>query len=263
MIRRPYRTACRFFRDSEVESTVHWYIVPPTNPVLGFPCRINSLDWRDNRMNPGPVGEVTFAERPFDGWGRIVPPIPGDHLCGTREDFELGGRYLPDDPPFERGADGIPLCCRPDIGGIEVGGEAIWPEVWVAGEGGIGLDASAYLDQLSPGVAWPGALVTPGVWYFFDSAVSIPPFWMRWASSVGDVWEIDTRYSVAPVYGFGPDEAWANPPFLADPLPWDVFTMDLKAVTHLIRTPFADVHVSWNSKQTNNTVMAFRVRGPL
>jgi len=133
MIRRPYRTKCRFLRDSELECTVHWYIVPATNPTLGFPCRINSLDWRDNRQNPSPVGEVSFEDRPFDGWGRIIPPVPGDELCGTRDDFENGGRYLPDLPPFPRAADGVALCCRPEVGGIMLGGETIFPSPLAAG----------------------------------------------------------------------------------------------------------------------------------
>lgn len=262
MVRRPYRTTCRPFKDSDAEVTVHWYVVPDDTPTLPYPSRINSIDWRDNRVNPSPVGEVTFADRPFDGWGRIVPPIPGDHICGTRADFADGGTYLPDDPPFPRGEDGIPLCCRPEIGGLVVGGGTAFVDVWEAGDGGVGISGSAFVEPIIPGAGWSGALITPGVWYTYDSSAFLSA-WFRWLSSVGEQWALDTYYTAPPVYGFGIDEVWGNPPFLADPEPWDVFTTPLKEVTHLARSPFPDVHLSMQFRQTNGPVVAFRLRGPL
>lgn len=145
MGRRPYRTTMRPFRDSDVEVTVHWYKVPASNPRLPYPSRINSLDWRDGQFSYSPVGEVVGVEREFDGWGHVVPPIPEDHICGERDDFEFGGRYLPDDPPLERGADGIPTCCRPAFAGVAFGGSAKMPEI---GSGGPEFGGSAEIKDL-------------------------------------------------------------------------------------------------------------------
>lgn len=145
--RRPYRTACRPWRDSSEEVTVHWYVVPPENGTLPYPSRINSLCWRDAQMNPSPVGEVSAGEQFFDGWGRIVPPIPpGDHICGTREDFELGGLRNTDEPPLTRGPDGIPTCCRGVVGGVVLGGEAVIPDIQPTGPGGGVLAGEALYD---------------------------------------------------------------------------------------------------------------------
>lgn len=148
MGRRPYRTTMRPFRDSDVEVVVHWYKVPATNPRLPYPSRINSLDWKDGQFSFSPVGEVTGAEREFDGWGRIVPPVPEDHICGERGDFEFGGLYRPDLPPLERGPDGIPLCCRPAFGGLVFGGSAVIGEL---GDGGPAFGGSALFTSL-PGI---------------------------------------------------------------------------------------------------------------
>lgn len=141
--RRPYKTACRPFRDDDTEVTVHWYSVPKANGTLGFPCRINSLDWRDFGINPAPVGEVTAADREFDGWGRIVPPPPGDHVCGRREDFELGGLIGGPGPPLTRAADGIPTCCRAELGGMVLGGDGQVQYPHPLPQGGLVMDGGA------------------------------------------------------------------------------------------------------------------------
>jgi hypothetical protein len=122
MVRRPYRVACNPWRDDDGEVTLHWYITDPGNGTLPYPSRINSLNWRPDNMNPAPVGEVTFADQVFDGWLRIIPPGPGDHICGTREDFELGGLRHTAQPVLVRDGDGIPTCCRAPIGGMVMGG---------------------------------------------------------------------------------------------------------------------------------------------
>lgn len=120
--RRPYRTKVRPWRDSQEEVTIHWYQVPKQNGTLPYPSRINSLAWRDLGLNPSPVGEVPLADVEFDGWNRIVAPLPKDHICGTREDFVLGGLKNTSAPPLIRGNDGIPTCCRAEIKGVDLGG---------------------------------------------------------------------------------------------------------------------------------------------
>ena len=145
MVRRPYRVACRPWRNSELEVTLHWYVTNPANGTLPYPCRINSLDWRPDNINPAPVGEVSFADRIFDGWDNVAVPMKGDHICGTRDDFVNGGVYDPDAVPLERDIDGIPTCCRPPIGGVVLGGEAVLAEPIELGGGGVALGGSAPL----------------------------------------------------------------------------------------------------------------------
>jgi len=117
----------RPFKDSDTEVTIHWYKTDPALGTLPYPSRINSLSWRPNQFNPGPVGEVSFEPQVFDGWGRIIPPIMDPHILGTRSDFEDGGSYLPDEPPVVRGPDGIPVQCRPPLGGVGIGGTGVVP----------------------------------------------------------------------------------------------------------------------------------------
>lgn len=238
---------------------MHWYIVPRTAPLLGMPCRINSIDWRDNRVNPSPVGEVTFADRPFDGWGRIVPPIPGDHLCGTAEDFAHGGRYLPDLPPFPRAADGIPLCCRPPLGGVRLGGPT-WSVA--VSPGGAKLGGTTWVPAPVGLQVFPSAAVeiNPDNWYAVNQAITASG-WVKFASTLGDVWAVDFRY------GFTPDPATDFPRILVfadDPggmIPWDSLTDTLGVVTHNpdpFGSPFLWLGWFWDTFPTAG--WAFRVR---
>jgi len=159
MIRRPYRVDCRPWRDSEDEVTLHWYVTNPANGSLPYPSRINSLNWRPDNMNPAPVGEVTFADQTFDGWGRIIPPMPGDHICGQRSDFEFGGLKDTSEPPLVRDADGIPTCCRPPIGGFVLSGGGII--------GDVGTRIGAELRTATPLAACGGGIFLElGVQYF-------------------------------------------------------------------------------------------------
>ena len=233
MVRRPYRTKCRFLRDSDIESTVHWYIVPPSNGTLGFPCRINSSDWRDNRFSRSPVGEVNFADRPFDGWNRIVPPVPGDHLCGSEDDFRNGGTYRPDLPPFERGEDGLPLCCRPKLGGAALGGVSMVAEPWFrtpapAAAGG-DLVPLTLFPEVDPALA---PLLVPGEWYQYNAA-ALGARWFKWDSNEGDVWAFEFVWLNTPptmLAGY-PVVRWsATVP--GNTLPFTVDTVNYKEVEH-------------------------------
>jgi len=122
---------------------LHWYAVPAENGTLPYPSRINSLQWRPDQINPSPVGEVSCGVQTYDGFGRIVPPVPGDHICGTREDFEFGGLEDSEEPPLIRGADGIPTCCRDPIRGVMIGGAAIYPDPDPEGDDGLVLGGTA------------------------------------------------------------------------------------------------------------------------
>lgn len=120
VIRRPYRTLARFNRNSDETATINWYVVPPENGVLGIPSPINTQAWRAEKWSKTGVGEVFNAPRVFDGWTRIVVP-PTSHLCGTAEDFRLGGIRDTSLPPFPRSVTGIPECCH-RFGGLVLGG---------------------------------------------------------------------------------------------------------------------------------------------
>lgn len=259
MVRAPYRTTCRFFRDSEHEDVIHWYVVPWSNGTLGIPSPFMSIRWRPYWVNPGPVGEVTFAEQHYDGWGRIVPPIPGDHLCGEETDFRHGGRYLPSLPPIQRAADGISECCRPELGGMEMGGEALSPDPEPVSEGGVNLAAQWLVEDIFPANS-PGSapLVLPDVWYSFQNFAFFPR-WIRFASVVGDVWGIDFVYSTPPAPIFqGVYVGHGGAPG-TDTEPWDSYSTTYGEVTHTTFVPGTqNLWLGWIL--ANGPLIGFRVR---
>lgn len=117
-----YRTTCRFFRDSEEEVEIQWYKCPKGAETLGHPSAISSLDWTAFPEQKKGVGEVFNAPRVYRQKGPI-PGASGKNQCGTQQDFEEGGLYLPELPPIEFNADGLAICCGvPD--GILLGGTA-------------------------------------------------------------------------------------------------------------------------------------------
>ncbi len=120
VIRAPYRTACRFNRNSDEAATIHWYVVPEQNGALGIPLPINVQYWRAEKHTKGGVGEVFDAPRVFDGWDRLRV-TPTDHLCGSEDDFRNGGIRDTELPPFPRDVTGIPECCQ-EFGALVMGG---------------------------------------------------------------------------------------------------------------------------------------------
>jgi hypothetical protein len=85
---------------------------------------------------------VVGARRPFTG--DVAPAgLDGDHQCGTKEDFEQGGKYLPDDPPAEYDANGFLKCCHGPKklrGGAGAGGKAGRPRGFTdATDGGMAV----------------------------------------------------------------------------------------------------------------------------
>ena len=123
----PYRTSCRFFKDSDVETDIIWYPALPNAPVLGFPSAISSLNWGVEERDIGVycgyrVGEVPTAERKYTNQ-KPKPAARGGHVCGTPEDFADGAVYDPDAPPIPYRPDGLPQCCV-DGGGVGLGWQA-------------------------------------------------------------------------------------------------------------------------------------------
>ncbi len=126
--RRAYSTACRFLRDDDTVSQIRWVEARPDAPVLGRVARIMSLDDECDPWLPTDVGEVDGAPRPFTGQKAPVG-LNGDHVCGSDEDFELGGTLDEEAPEVRYGALGFPLCCAPPLrlrGGAGASGRALY-----------------------------------------------------------------------------------------------------------------------------------------
>ena len=112
--RKPYRCECRFLRDDGRVGTVRWVEADPDAPTLDKVCIISRREWERDEWLPAPVGEVTGAQKKFSP--SFVPVgLPGEHVCGTDEDFDLGGKYEPELPPMEYAANGWPRCCTPPL----------------------------------------------------------------------------------------------------------------------------------------------------
>lgn len=174
----PYRTRCRFLRDSNLESEISWEVAQPDAPTLPFESSIvNSFNEFD-KEHGWPVGEVWGASRPYTG--RHAPAgLVSDHVCGTEDDFAQGGKYDAA-PPFMRyGALGYPLCCDPPVlvrgGGSSSGGSSFSVRPALArssgarGGGGSSVDVRHALARPSgarggggSSVSVRGALARPG-----------------------------------------------------------------------------------------------------
>lgn len=130
-------TDCVFNLDTDTTAVIKWVEVPRTNPVLPFNSVIGMTDWTRDPWGLTGVGEVFGALKEY------VPGTPpaglvGDHHCGTREEFEKGGQYLPDTPPAEYDAKGFLRCCNvppdppppnftcEDAWDYEIGTEVVW-----------------------------------------------------------------------------------------------------------------------------------------
>jgi len=161
---RPYTTTARPFRNSNRTVKIVWYPAHPNAPVLPFASALNSLDDQEQRlwMEDQEHNEDPTAPRSYNA--RKPPQIaPTGHLCGTREDFERGGLYSPDDVPPPVDLAGIPLCCNPGIVpvGGGVGGGVMTPgtvDVSAGGEswGGDAPEFIAYADSGEGGTSWGG-----------------------------------------------------------------------------------------------------------
>ena len=108
--RRSYKTACRFFFDSDIEIPIVWYPVAEGAGVLPFPSKINSLEWDDQPWTPTQVGEVWNVPREYAG-KKAIPYAVGLTPCEGAKVFAEGESYNPELPPTEYNEDQFPLCC--------------------------------------------------------------------------------------------------------------------------------------------------------
>jgi len=139
---------CRFFRDSGIVGTQHWYEAPPDAPVLeGWTAFGNSF-WDYQGEDEYPIGGVR-VHQPENTFATFPPGLKPDHVCGTPEDFAIGGIYDPTTPLVKIGSYGLPLCCNPPRrprGGFAVGGisvPVVVPPISSRGGFGAGGDSSA------------------------------------------------------------------------------------------------------------------------
>jgi hypothetical protein len=138
---RPFKAMYRPFRDSDVEVEVTWFPAAPGAKFLGFQSCITNPFWERDQFTytdeylPLDTVEPTGKPRTRPGTGR-------GGYCGTVEDFAIGGKYLPDEPPVTYGQAGLPTCCGAPVA--------------VAGAG-VGGRNSLVVTPLTPGTTCPTA----------------------------------------------------------------------------------------------------------
>ena len=161
-LRHGYTAPCEFWTDSSQRVTIHWYKAPPNAPVLGYPSAIRPLrsvyfPWVETT-----VGEV-YGEP--QKWVRepIVPEQTYKHVCGTREDFETGGRRGDPLNPVLYDRWGLPQCCTPVF--VGQGGGAGTGTATVTVTHPVHYHASYSSLQIGPtNIATVNATVTDQVW---------------------------------------------------------------------------------------------------
>jgi hypothetical protein len=125
-LRRGIRTDCLFNRNSDETATIEWYPAALDAPVLPYPSKIRPLSQAYYPYAPTDIGEVYGASRKLNH--KKTPPfVAGQHLCGTRDDFELGGIRDASPPPVVYDKNLIPVCCQPAVvadGGAAASGTA-------------------------------------------------------------------------------------------------------------------------------------------
>jgi len=122
--RKPFTQRYRPFRDDDREVILRWYPVPYGTPVLPFPSVFLNNRWDDEPWKREGVGPVWPDDQPFASWTR--PPLPAvPHICGTPDDFLLGGVLDEVSPPVQYTAQGLPTCCAAG-GGLLVGGTGLF-----------------------------------------------------------------------------------------------------------------------------------------
>lgn len=218
--RRPYTTRCRPWAASDEEVNIVWYPVPWTNPVLGFPSKIQSLDQCSRPWAAEGVGEVYGAPRVYNA-EKVKPFVDGRHVCGNFREFN--GEIPKDDsiPPVIYAENGLPVCCAPPVigqGGGEVGGVAdvevvsslvysdrfvsLWPPPYD------GFFGDALLLTITPDQVWEG---TATVLQVLESPLYTGGDWfLRVGPTGGSVWTASSTwdgtgsYPFTHVSGFGP-----------------------------------------------------------
>ena len=109
-IRYPYRAKCRFTQDPSVLRTIVWRAAAPDAPTLPFGSAICNVALENDPLAFQPTpGEIWTGPRRGD-WRHLPLQLPGNHYCGTEEDFASGCAYPPA-APVKYGAWGWPICC--------------------------------------------------------------------------------------------------------------------------------------------------------
>ena len=165
-IKRPYKTDCRFFANSDTTVTLQWYPCLPGVPALDYPTPFLSRRWNSDEWINYPIGEVWAAPQPFTNVA-AKPSATGGHQCGTADQW-LGLTYPPVGPPVTYNADGLPTCCGllATVGGLSWGGRAIVSGHYnLRSYGGISWTGTAIV-SLGPtpvygsgGISWTGTAV--------------------------------------------------------------------------------------------------------
>lgn len=174
MARRPYSTACRFFKDSSQTIMIRWYPAAEPIEVLPFPSKINSLDWSSFPEIASGVGEVYGESRNYNG-RQALPYAHGLTPCEPAEVFAQGEDFDPARPPMQRDENGFPLCCLNRFaatGGLLWGGSAVVNVVPGAIAGGPTCSVSVLIPTIGT-VKLQQVGGTRGWWYFDSSAPSV------------------------------------------------------------------------------------------
>jgi len=150
-----YRTKCRFFKDSDVETEIEWYFVPDGTPFLPFSHVIGCDNWQSDKFNWRGPGEVDFSPRPFVQ-GSTKPSALARNVCGSAEEWAEGLNWPATGPPVEYDPFGIPTCCAgatvPWVGdgGLEFDGNAPWStNAPTIGDGGLEVNGAVLIETNS------------------------------------------------------------------------------------------------------------------
>lgn len=175
----------RPFRDSNIEVTRRWYRVPWGTPTIGVPSvfmspRYQAFDYLAEGAGPIYPERIDYARRGTpDG-------LDFDHVCGTAEDFELGGLF---DPAVNVVYDDewIPECCgrqsvcvtqlcdQEPVNGRPAAELYSYPIPHQdADEFTPVLLQQAALNQGNQSPAWPGYL-----WSWFPGGDALDPVWSK------------------------------------------------------------------------------------
>jgi hypothetical protein len=207
--RYPFTETIRPFRDSDEEVTIRWYPAREDAPVLPFPSCIYNRSWDLDQVEAGGQPLYLGPAPPYNR-AKVNPLALGNHQCGTARDFAEGGEYLPDLPPVEYRADGLPVCCGAMFEGIG---------------GADALGAADVTYQPPPGADCSTAAVfAVGVPYTFitDGRVSGEYWWTFTAPSTG-LWRFSGTGVAATVMSAFAGVCPGGPFFL---LIWTGFTAD-------------------------------------
>ena len=89
MLRSCYRTDMQFFPDSPKAVPVRWFFCKKGAQPLPFPTVFGSRNWNHDLGTPSVLGEVLGSKRTYDR-GTNFGDLPGDHHCGTADQFYNG-----------------------------------------------------------------------------------------------------------------------------------------------------------------------------